>query len=135
MMIRQFTTLTATLSTALLLSACGNAQVPAVYRTQPTSVRAQAATPVSNQLIVRFRKNVTRMDLLNFNQKYSLQTLSYLPELDAYVMQVRTPISSQAMTTMIGRMQQEPVAALVEYNHPVQATPVYDVSIMPVFKQ
>lgn len=139
MMMNKFFSLTSALSFALLLSACGNSQIPgSVYRSQPAAVRAQSVSPAQApiQLIVRFRKNVSRTDLLVFSQKYQLQTLRYQPEIDAFIMTVRTPVSSQAeLQTMVNRMQQEPVAALVEVNQQIQVTPVYDMTTMPVLGQ
>ncbi|MEZ0373082.1 MAG: hypothetical protein ACAI44_28585 [Candidatus Sericytochromatia bacterium] len=134
MMMSKFFTLTTILATAMMMSACGRAQVPgAAFHSQPTRVvSAQDAGPV--QLIVRFNKNVTRMALQAFNQKYQLRTVNYLSQLDAYIMVPRAPLASQAaLQAMISHMQQEPVANLVEINHEIQVAPVpYDMSTMPV---
>lgn len=125
MMIRKFFATALILSTAISLSACGRAQLPtASYTTLPRTVKAQAQNaPV--QLIVRFRPDASRMAMQSFNQKYQLQTVSYIANLNAYVMTLRNPVSSQAaLKSMVSSMQQEGVATLVEVNHEMQAGPV-----------
>lgn len=126
-------------SGAILLSACGRGEMPSTaYRSLPTQVRAQSvATKAPVQLIVRFNKNVSRTALQAFNQKYQLQTINYLPQIDAYIMTPKAPIASQAaLQAMVGSMQQEPVAALVELNAEIQVAPVNpEMSISPIFKR
>lgn len=134
MMMRKLFTLSTILSTAMILTACGrSSQIPGSVHSLPITVQAQSAAHDQVQLIVRFRKDVTRTDLLNFSQKYQLQTVSYQPQLQAYIMVMRAPVTSQAaLNAMVVHMQQEPAAAMVEVNHTMQTSPVFDMTTMPV---
>lgn len=137
MMIRKLSTLSLVLGTAMMMSACGRTNLPVSYRSLPQTVQAQTAQSKPVQLIVRFNQNVSRMALQAFNQKYNLQTVNYIPQLNAYVMNVRAAITSQAaLNAMVDRMQQEAVAAMVEVNHEIMVAPVnYDMTIQPIFEQ
>ena len=137
MMIRNLFTTSLVLGTAMMMSACGRTNLPVTYRSLPQTVNAQTAQSKPVQLIVRFNQNVSRMALQAFNQKYNLQTVNYIPQLNAYVMSVRSTITSQAaLTAMVTRMQQEPVTAMVEVNHEIMVAPIdYDMTIQPIFEQ
>lgn len=139
MMMRNLFTATTILSATFLLTACGRTQLPtSPYRSMPVSVRAQSSVqqaPV--QLIVRFRKDVTRTALQEFNKKYQLQTVNYLPQLDAYMMVLRAPVTSQAaLSAMVNNMQNEAVTTLVEVNHEMAVSPVRpEMSISPIISR
>ncbi|PKL77251.1 MAG: hypothetical protein CVV27_06135 [Candidatus Melainabacteria bacterium HGW-Melainabacteria-1] len=138
MMMRKLMATTLILSSALALSACGRTQIPsATFHSLPRTVNTQVAKQAPVQLIVRFRKDASRTALQAFSHKYQLQTLNYLPQIDAYIMTLRAPLAGQAqLQAMLGRMQQESVAALVEINHEIQVAPVnYDMTISPIFNQ
>ncbi len=125
-------------SGAILLSACGRAEMPSTaYRSLPTMVSTQGVAKAPVQLLVRFNKNVSRTALQAFNQKYQLQTVNYLPQIDAYVMSPKAAISSQAaLQALVGSMKKEAVAALVEVNAEIQVAPVHpEMSISPIFNR
>lgn len=136
MMMRKIFTTSLILSAALALSACGRSAMPNTsYHSLPQTVKSQSVRQAT-QLIVRFQPNATRLAMQNFNQKYQLQTVNYLPQLNAYVMNMRAAVSSQAaLQAMLNSMQSEAVTSLVEINHEIQVAPVnYDVTTMPVFE-
>lgn len=123
---------------AAALTACG--QAPMMPAAAQVPVRAfQAQTHVQAQpqeLLVRFSANVGRQELQAFNQKYALQTQSYLPELNAYVMTLTRNVQSEALHSLVAQMSTEPVVAMVEVNQRVSVAPVpYDVVVSPIINQ
>lgn len=131
---RQILTTLIAVSALSTLTACGRqlpqqAMVPNMVRTQ------QAAQALPQTLIVRFQPDASRMELQAFNQRYQLQTEKYLPELNAYVLVIKSRITSQAaLTQMVNQIAQESVIQLVEINQTVQAGPAaYDMHVTPIF--
>jgi len=136
-MLKQTLSMTLIASAAILLNACGNAQMPAMQQLpRPIMMNAQNSQQMeAPQVIVRFQADASRTDMQLFNNKYALQTQRFMPELNAYIMVLRQPVQHQVqLQSLLAQMGAEPVVALVELNQRIQTGPVnYDMYISPIF--
>jgi hypothetical protein len=126
---KTITTLLPILTSALLLTACGQTSLLPNSATAPALVqRAQA--PTGNQLAIRFRSEANRTAIMQFNSRYGLQTLSYNAQLNVYLM---TPVNPRInVNSLLRSMGQDPAVAFAEVNHTITVRPVVDMQISPI---
>lgn len=118
---------------AAALSACGpQTQLPVQMMKQP--VRIQAQQTVARTLLVRFHGQMNRARADEFNAKYGVHILQYLPNIDVYVVEIDTETGLRPEKVMV-YLHNDPMVAHAEVNVSVQAKPVYaDMNTMPVLK-
>lgn len=135
------TTRTLTMSAlfALALTACGQTnsmspmQVRQPVRMQSQQVQTQAAqVNQSRQLIVRFRHEMSRAMANEFNAKYGLHIIRFVPEIDAYIVELDSELGLKA-DRVISFLKQDPMVSHAEVNVVVQLQPSPDLHTMPIY--
>lgn len=126
---------------ALALTACGqptlNSSMTPMQLRQPVRMQSQQAqfsqtqSAQSRQLIVKFRNQMSRAMAAEFNAKYGLQIIQYLPAIDAYIVALESELGLKA-DRVISYLMQDPMVAHAEVNVTVQVKPI-DVQTMPIF--
>lgn len=101
------------------VNSCGRAVAPVATQfhslPQHTMVRSQSVAPAA-QVLVQFTPSAGRQALQNFNQKYGLRTVDYIPGINTYVMGVNAFASTQELHLMVSNMSREAVVQNVELN-------------------
>lgn len=100
------------------VNSCGRSVTPVATQFQnlpQTTLRSQTITQAP-QILVQFHNAAGRQSLANFNQKYGLRTLNYIPGIDTYVMGVNQMASGQDLQIMLASMSREDVVRYVEVN-------------------
>ena len=100
------------------VNSCGRAVSPVAtqFHSVPQQLRSQNVNTQAPQILVQFHSNAGRQELQNFNQKYGLQTLNYIPGINAYVMGVNQLASGQELQFMLANMSREAAVRTVEVN-------------------
>lgn len=124
---------------ALALTACGQTnsmspmQVRQPVRMESQQVQTQAAqVNQSRQLIVRFRHEMSRAMANEFNAKYGLHIIRFVPEIDAYIVELDSELGLKA-DRVISYLKQDPMVTHAEVNVVVQLQPSPDLHTMPIY--
>jgi hypothetical protein len=100
------------------VNSCGRAVTPVAtqFHNLPQNTLRSQNVAQAPQILVQFHSAAGRQALANFNQKYGLRTLNYIPGIDAYVMGVSQIASGQDLQIMLASMNREDVVRNVEMN-------------------
>lgn len=129
--IKTLFTSTVIFGSALLLSACGHSQTPAMMNAPQMFRMQQAAAP--QELLVRFTPAASRHDIEVFSTRYGLQVQGLIPELGVYVM--RGTVSHQAqLQALMLQLRADRLTTMVEVNEQMYTGPVsHDMYVSPIF--
>ncbi|PIQ23313.1 hypothetical protein COW36_08195 [bacterium (Candidatus Blackallbacteria) CG17_big_fil_post_rev_8_21_14_2_50_48_46] len=119
------------LSTALLMTACGQTAVLPNSASSPALVQTYQAPANIGQIAVRFRQDASRTALGQFNSRYGLRTVNYHPQLNIYLMEPVNPRVN--ISSLIRTMGQDPAVVFAEINQEIKVTPVVDMQVKPIF--
>ena len=129
--IKTLFTSTVILGSAMLLSACGHSQTPAMMNA-PQMFRMQQ-TATSQELLVRFTPAASRHDIEVFSARYGLQVQRLIPEMGVYVM--RSAVAQQAqLQALMLQLRADRLTTMVEVNERISTGPVsHDMYVSPIF--
>lgn len=132
MKLNQMTTLMMSSLFVVALSACGT-QPQMMQVRQPVRVQSQMQTPATQQILVRFRDQLTRARAAEFSAKYGINIRQYLPALNVYVVEVSAELGLRP-DKVVSFLQQDPMVAHAEVNLQVQVKPVVtEMQIDPIY--
>lgn len=129
--IKTLFTSTVIFGSALLLSACGHSQTPAMMNAPQMFRMQQAAAP--QELLVRFTPAASRHDIEVFSVRYGLQVQRLVPEMGVYVMRSAVAHQAQLQALML-QLRSDRLTMMVEVNERMTVGPVpQDMYTSPIF--
>ena len=118
----------ALISAAMLLTACGRNALPTTAYMAPAPIQIQQQA-VPQELVVKFKPNVTRAAIDAFHSTYGTRTVKVLPGINVHVVALHPGVSQN--NQLIQRVQRDQLVEFVEVNGRIELNPV--ITAKPIF--
>ena len=116
---------------ASFLTACGQAPIMNAAPAPRPAIMNKFQAQQNKQLLIRFRTEMDRTGSREFEAKYGVRILRYVPSLDVYVAQIDASVNLEAAQVASFLMQDRHVAH-AEVNYQMSVSPIPQMKVSPI---